>query len=1044
MQKRHLLTKAVLCLCTWSIGMMLGAMAPAHPLYQNPPQNLSRTIVERPAHGSLVKTQIPNNILVLRVQFTDVTFKSEPTYPDFLVHDAAFFDRWMVHLKDFYTDASHERYDLSYYLYPEVVNLPRPMAYYGGDTDERIDARVPEIVADAVNILDPLIDFSSYGGVIIFHAGAGQESDINAWRKDLIWSTFLTRRNFQNYFDVDNDAYQGYPTADGAFLTNVVIVPESQYQDYFPGEGEENAEAYLFSLFGVLAHHFGHVLGLPTLFDNDSSNGSSQGIGHWGLMGTGVWGANGYVPAQVSAWCRMYLGWEDVITITEDTQDVLVDYFLDHSPTAQRLYKVPISDKEYFLIENRQQNPDGSLNPYNGQPSYSFKLLPEGEQEYYENYPELPYFNFMTNRYLGSEWDFFLPGLGGPIPPGYASPVDGSGLLIWHIDENIIDANFTPNFDKNRINGNAAHKGIDLEEADGIQHLDTAVIDLYKYGSPYDSFRQGNNDYFGNQLYNDMLSLPSAESYYGGVSVEIYDIGPSANQMSFSVRFQNSLNADYEGECNIPAAMLDFDKDQSMEIFHPLPDGKLVLWKDDLIMDGFPIMHDPMAALYMWDGDAIYIPTQLGNIARLHRLDMNGLTLMQNFPGHIWASHPVDTSTDLGAGNYIACPLNAVGGYGVIKFVAKTDWPILPDILVEGPIVSNLIHNDYNQIYALSHSDISGYVLTSKFLGDVVGGKRFNLTMPPDSTVVSIAMAPLTQGLVADLIVQTPNSVYVYSFDSVGQEYKLLSPFPYVHNLNSNAPMSLHDVDRNSYLDILIGGENSFVALDYNAQALTPDNLSLNFADSLGVASGVLAFDLDGDGKTEYIGNFSRNRLAIWEDNFRPKSGFPVSYANRSRSLPLIGKATDGLVYAYSAADNGRIYRTLLSGARLEDQDMQWYTEYGNLGRKASRGLPTWANQYATGSIFVPNEVYIYPNPLKSIYDQNLTLNVMTNRDTEVDFKIFDISGTLIYTQRSKAKAYLRNRNSIDIPWSKLSSGIYVAIIMANNEAKTIKFGVEK
>jgi hypothetical protein len=164
-------------------------------------------------------------------------------------------------------------------------------------------------------------------------------------------------------------------------------------------------------------------------------------------------------------------------------------------------------------------------------------------------------------------------------------------------------------------------------------------------------------------------------------------------------------------------------------------------------MEGFPILHDPMAALYMWDGDAIYIPTQLGSTARLHKLDMNGLTLMQNFPGYSWASHPVDTSTELGVGNYVACPLNAENGTGVIKFVAKTDWPVLPDILVEGPIVANLIHNEYNQVYALSRSDVSGYVLTSKFLGDVVGGKRHNLTLSPDSTVVSIAMAPLTQGL---------------------------------------------------------------------------------------------------------------------------------------------------------------------------------------------------------------------------------------------------------------------------------------------------------
>ena len=155
---------------------------------------------------------------------------------------------------------------------------------------------------------------------------------------------------------------------------------------------------------------------LLNLFDTASSNGASQGIGNWGLMGTGIWNANGYVPAQLDPWCRMYLNWEPVITVISDTENIPVDYFLNQNPSFNRLYKLPISSTEYFLVENRQQNPDGSTDPYTGLPSYSFVLLPEGEQDYYEYYPLLPYFNFIENRYKGSEWDFMLPGLGGPIP----------------------------------------------------------------------------------------------------------------------------------------------------------------------------------------------------------------------------------------------------------------------------------------------------------------------------------------------------------------------------------------------------------------------------------------------------------------------------------------------------------------------------------------------------------------------------------------------------------------------------------------------------
>ncbi|MGH7461845.1 MAG: M6 family metalloprotease domain-containing protein, partial [Longimicrobiales bacterium] len=56
---------------------------------------------------------------------------------------------------------------------------------------------------------------------------------------------------------------------------------------------------------GVLAHETGHALGLPDLYDYD---GSSQGIGAWGLMGTGSHNAR-HSPAHLSAWEKEQLGW---------------------------------------------------------------------------------------------------------------------------------------------------------------------------------------------------------------------------------------------------------------------------------------------------------------------------------------------------------------------------------------------------------------------------------------------------------------------------------------------------------------------------------------------------------------------------------------------------------------------------------------------------------------------------------------------------------------------------------------------------------------
>ncbi len=1017
-----------------SVAAFLGAMVPAHPFCEQLPPGFKPTKVESsrlgfPGSWDRPKN-LPNNILVLRVQFSDVKFATTAQYPDFLVHDEEFFDRWMIHLSDFFNDASHGAYNLHYTLHPDVFTLPQTMAYYGADSEDTTDARLKEFFQTTMQMADQAIDFSRFGGLIIFHAGAGQESDINGIRREEIWSTFLTRARLQYWFDEDNDDYQGYP-ADGVHLTNIVIVPEHEYQDYFPGEGENDADVYLFSIYGVLCHQFGHILGLPSLFDNDSSNGSSQGIGNWGLMGTGIWNASGYVPAQVSAWSRVFLGWENPIVVTSDAENLPVEHFLNHTLVDNRVYKIPISDAEYFLIENRQQNPDGSVDPYNGLPSYTFALLPDGEQDYYENYPELPFFNFMKNRYKGSEWDFMLPGLGGPIPIGLNVPVDGSGLLIWHIDENVIAQNFTTNFDLNTINADASHKGVDLEEADGIQHLDTAAADQYKYGGPFDSFRAGNNDYFGQLIHNGMLSLPTAESYYGGIPLEIYDISESGNTMSFSVRFGWSLSTGYGGPNPINACVVDFDGDGKLELVYPQPDGQIHIWKDEQPLPGFPISRMPMEHTYVWTGSEFYFPMQVGTTARLYKLDSSGGEYLPNFAGKTWATHPVSTGESL----FMAFN-DSSNGKGSLHKYDLYSMQLQEIATFEGTIATNMAWLD-NSLFIPWRQDEQFYV--SEFKG---GFSDRLLDVPADSTLVGIFVAPVNPQADSgepNLIVQCLNSIYI--FDS---EDQILPGFPYVHDMNTTAPLTIADWDQNGTLDLLISSDRGVAVIDYAGSLVSPVPLALAASDSLAFNAGVLVADIDNDGKNEILGAFSHNRLICWEDNFRYKPGFPVSFGNRSRNLPIISEGSDGQIYVWLACDDGTVHRQVLPDIDLNGLKPGWDTEYGNLQRTASRGLAGLTNQYETAELFVPGELYIFPNPLKSIYDQKLTLNVMTSRDAQLEVRIFDIKGNLIHSQNGQAKAYLRNRDLISIPAEKLGSGVYITVVSDGKQSRSIKFAVEK
>ncbi|MBD3334522.1 MAG: M6 family metalloprotease domain-containing protein, partial [Candidatus Eisenbacteria bacterium] len=119
----------------------------------------------------------------------------------------------------------------------------------------------------------------------------------------------------------------------------------------------DGVEAYGYSMEpedgkrGVFGHEFGHVLGLPDLYDTDYS---SDGIGFWGMMSSGSWGGSGETPTHFTAWCKMRLGFLDPITPDGNLSGVLVARAEDN-PVAYKLWTNGLAEREYFLVENRRQ-----------------------------------------------------------------------------------------------------------------------------------------------------------------------------------------------------------------------------------------------------------------------------------------------------------------------------------------------------------------------------------------------------------------------------------------------------------------------------------------------------------------------------------------------------------------------------------------------------------------------------------------------------------------------------------------------------------------
>ena len=106
---------------------------------------------------------------------------------------------------------------------------------------------------------------------------------------------------------------------------------------------------------GVFCHEFGHALGLPDLYDTD---GSSEGIGEWGLMAGGGWCYRtgdplGSSPSHFTAWSKERLGWLEPIVVTGNVMQIEIPP-AESSPIAYRLWTNGQTGGEYFLVENRQ------------------------------------------------------------------------------------------------------------------------------------------------------------------------------------------------------------------------------------------------------------------------------------------------------------------------------------------------------------------------------------------------------------------------------------------------------------------------------------------------------------------------------------------------------------------------------------------------------------------------------------------------------------------------------------------------------------------
>src|SRR5690606_34876304 len=239
--------------------------------------------------------------------------------------------------------------------------LPNNMETYAPRQNENL-SRLGNLFTDAWTLADNNINFSNYNpqttAFVIFHAGVGRDVDLasilgfDPTPFDLP-TVYLGLNNLKEFY---GGGYNGYQTNEGFFIQNSLIIPSTELRELDLISGNFLLEL---GINGILCASFGSYLGLPDLFN---TNTGSTAIGRFGLMdGQGLFSFNGVFPPEPCAWSKTYLGWVEPITISAGQYSNLAIKNLSSGLHSDSLmYKVLISSKEYFLIENRNRDESGT------------------------------------------------------------------------------------------------------------------------------------------------------------------------------------------------------------------------------------------------------------------------------------------------------------------------------------------------------------------------------------------------------------------------------------------------------------------------------------------------------------------------------------------------------------------------------------------------------------------------------------------------------------------------------------------------------------
>jgi len=919
-------------------------------------------------------------------------------------HTKKYFHRHMEFLSNFYKSNSFGNCIVKWTVKPDRptdnYQLPHKMRYYSGYdhydpgtgyvyfNTYAMEMGLVRILADAIAAadLDETIDFSDYDAIIIFHAGTLLQTSLNFYRFCDIPSATIPPGALEYYLGVP------YILANGG--SDTINYPVSVNAEM------ARVDNYMVGMIGTVIHEFSHILGLFDLYD---VNGYSNGVGAWDLMGTGGWVGNynagapeGSIPANLGALPRYIMDWvvphvvtnpETLLTLRASEIDTT-----QYGVASQTMIKVPISATEYFLIENRQQDI-----------KHKDTIMVDVE----DGVP------ICVDH---GEYDFFLP---------------GSGILIWHIDENIINANW----ETNTVQINPRHKGVDLEEADGIQHFDAwwFVDSLEYYGSRFDPFFVDDsnkaNHHFG------PFTNPNSDSYFGKslINIEIKSYPDTLMNLSanFDI-FQAGFPVWVEHGQPIQAVSYgDLNGDGKREVIAVTRSGRFHVFNNDGSPYDSAVVDTITTFLAVGDlnGDNAE-DIAFGSNFYLFCLDGHTLNSLPNFPfktadAILGAPLIFDIDGDnkfeviFGSRDRKLYCLNSSG-------TNITNFPIyLNSWIFSTPCVFD---PEKKEIGILGSDGRFWIVDKSGIIKEFTDAQHNMITYA----------SPITGDIDRDgspeaVIVNGYGTIYIFGKDTLEEKFDILIDTTFYYT------PALADIDRDGYLEIIIPNSSKTLYV-CNRNGTSENNFPLHT--NTYIRYPLLIADFDNNGEEELvfglsaIDTLSNGQLKLI-NNLKKEFKYSPLFGEGGYSSPgvIFDLDLDGDLELACGSDSGKLYIWDFPGTNsswngIMNSPKNWGVFEGQLV------------QPKTASILL-GACYIYPSPV----ERHGRVRFYLYQQAKVRIDILDIAGHKIGSENLNQPTP-NEYNEIDFDFAKQSNGIYILRVEAKNsdksEVKFKKFAVLK